>query len=80
MLEVAVIIGGTRAGRVGESVAKWVHALTKRRTDAEFELVDVKDFNLPLLDEPVLLAIGQRSKEHTRTWAAKINSFDGHAN
>jgi len=78
MLKVAVIIGSTRPGRVGESVAKWVYELTKRRTEAEFELVDVKDFNLPLLDEPVPPAMGQYSKEHTRTWAAKINSFDGY--
>src|SRR6266567_966487 len=78
MLKIAVIIGSTRPGRAGESVAKWVFELAKRRTDAEFELVDVKDFNLPVLDEPVLPAMEQYSKEHTKTWAAKINSFDGY--
>ena len=78
MLKIAVIIGSTRPGRVGESVGKWVCEVTKSRTDAEFELVDVKKFNLPLLDEPVPPAMGQYSKEHTKTWAAKINSFDGY--
>lgn len=78
MLKIAVIIGSTRPGRVGESVAKWVYELTKSRTDAEFELVDVKKFNLPLLDEPVPPAMGQYSKERTKVWAAKINSFDGY--
>src|SRR5216684_3906554 len=78
MLKIAVIIGSTRPGRVGESVAKWVYELAKRRTEAEFELVDVKEFNLPLLDEPAPPAMGQYSKEHTKTWAAKINSFDGY--
>jgi hypothetical protein len=34
-------------------VAKWVYDIAKKRSDAEFELVDIKDFNLPLLDEPV---------------------------
>jgi NAD(P)H-dependent FMN reductase len=43
MLKVAVIIGSTRPGRVGESVAKWTYELAKNRTDAEFELVDIKD-------------------------------------
>ena len=50
---IAVIIRSTRPGRNGEAVAKWVHEIAKKRTDAEFELVDIKDFNLPLLDEPV---------------------------
>jgi NAD(P)H-dependent FMN reductase len=78
MLRTAVIIGSTRPGRVGESVAKWTYEMAKKRTDAEFELVDIKDFNLPLLDEPVPPSMGQYSKEHTKTWAAKINSFDGY--
>src|SRR5712675_583466 len=78
MQKIAVIIGSTRPGRVGESVAKWVYEHSKSRKDAEFELVDIKDFNLPLLDEPVPPSMGQYSKEHTKTWAAKINSFDGY--
>ena len=78
MLKIAIIIGSTRPGRVGESVAKWVFELTKKRTEAEFELVDIKDFDLPLLDEPVPPSMGQYSKEHTKTWAAKIDSFDGY--
>ena len=51
MLKIAIIIGSTRPGRNGEAVAKWVHKVAKKRSDAEFELVDIKDFNLPLLDE-----------------------------
>src|SRR5882724_11306435 len=78
MGKIAVIIGSTRPGRVGESVAKWVYELAKKRKEAEFELVDIKDFNLPLLDEPVPPSMGQYSQPHTKTWAAKIDSFDGY--
>jgi len=39
--------------------------------------VDIKDFNLPLLDEPVPAAMGNYSKPHTKAWGAKIDSFDG---
>src|SRR5689334_11510421 len=53
MLRLAIIIGSTRPGRVGEAVARWAYELAKKRGDAEFELVDIEDFNLPLLDEPV---------------------------
>src|SRR5712691_3749711 len=78
MLKIAVIIGSTRPGRVGESVAKWVYELAKKRTEAEFELVDTRDFNLPLLDEPVSPIMRQYNKSHTKVWAAKIGSFDGY--
>ena len=76
MLNVAIILGSTRPGRNGEAVAKWVHEIARRRTDATFELIDVKDFNLPLLDEPMPPSLGQYSQPHTRAWAAKIAEFD----
>lgn len=77
MLRLAVIIGSTRPERVGAAVGRWVHELARQRGDAEFELVDIKDFNLPLLDEPIPPSMGKYSKEHTKRWAAKIASFDG---
>jgi len=46
-LRIAIIIGSTRPGRNGEAVAKWVYEIAQKRTDAEYELVDTKDFNLP---------------------------------
>ena len=78
MLKIAIILGSTRPGRNGEAVAKWVYEIAKKRSDTEFELVDLKDFNLPLLDEPVPPSMGQYSKPHTKTWAAKVSSFDGY--
>jgi NAD(P)H-dependent FMN reductase len=78
MLKLAIILGSTRPGRVGAAVARWVHDLARRRRDAEFELVDVADFDLPLLDEPIPPSQGKYSKEHTKRWAATIGSFDGY--
>lgn len=75
-LNVGVILGSTRPGRLGESVAKWVHDIAAKRTDARFELVDLKDFHLPLLDEPIPPSVGKYSHPHTKAWAAKIASFD----
>lgn len=77
MVRIGIIIGSTRPGRVGEAVAKWVYELSKTRSDAEFELVDIKDYNLPLLDEPAPAAAQQYTKEHTKKWAAKISELDG---
>jgi NAD(P)H-dependent FMN reductase len=77
MLKIGIILGSTRPGRNGEAVAKWVHQLAQQRADAEYELVDLLDFNLPLLDEPVPPSQGKYSKPHTLAWAAKIATFDG---
>ena len=78
MLKLAIIIGSTRPGRVGEAVARWVYELAQKRSDAAFELVDLKEIDLPLLDEPVPPSQGKYSREHTKKWAAKIASFDGY--
>jgi NAD(P)H-dependent FMN reductase len=79
MLRVAIILGSTRPGRNGEAVARWVYDTAKKQrsnNDVEFEYVDIKDFNLPLLDEPIPPSQGQYSKDHTKAWSAKIDSFD----
>ena len=78
MLRIAIIVGSTRPGRKGEAVAKWAYEIAQRRSDAEFELVDIKDFNLPLLDEPMPPIMGQYTHDHTKRWSEKIASFDGY--
>ncbi|WP_437598583.1 NAD(P)H-dependent oxidoreductase [Sorangium sp. So ce590] len=76
MLKVAIILGSTRPGRNGEAVAKWVHGVAAKKGGADYELVDIKDFDLPLLDERVSPSMGQYTKPHTKAWAAKIDPFD----
>ena len=78
MIKIAIIIGSTRPGRNGEAVAKWVFELASKRSDASFELVDILDFNLPVLDEPMSPAMGQYTKSHTKAWSEKIASFDAY--
>ncbi len=77
MLRIAVIVGSTRPGRKAEDVARWVIEHTRGRTDAQYEMVDLRDFNLPLLDEPTPPSMGKYVQPHTKVWAAKIDSFDG---
>src|SRR5215813_2880863 len=77
MTRIGIILGSTRPGRNGDQVAKWVYDNASRRSDAEFELVDLRDYPLPHLDEPLPPAMGQYQNEHTRQWADKIASFDG---
>ena len=76
MLKVGIILGSTRPNRNGEAVAKWVHQQVQGRDDATYELVDIKDYNLPLLDEPNPPSQGRYSQPHTKRWAEKVRGFD----
>ena len=78
MTKIAIIIGSTRPGRIGEAVGKWVYEKSKKRDDAEFELIDLVDYDLPLLDEPYPAMMNQYTKDHTKKWSKKISEFDGY--
>jgi NAD(P)H-dependent FMN reductase len=77
MTRIGVILGSTRPGRRGEPVARWVMDQARSRTDAEFELIDLADYPLPHLDEPLPPSAGQYQNAHTIDWAATIGRFDG---
>src|SRR2546426_7148498 len=76
MLKVGIITGSTRPNRKSRDVAKWALEVARKRSDAEYELVDIKDFELPLLDEPMPPSMGRYQQPHTKRWAAKIASLD----
>jgi NAD(P)H-dependent FMN reductase len=77
MLEIGIITGSTRPNRKSLDVAKWVLETAKKRDDAGYELVDIRDFELPLFDEPAPPIMGNYQQPHTKRWAAKIASLDG---
>ena len=78
MIKVGIIVGSTRPGRHADVVANWVLQNAKKRSDAQFEVVDIADFKLPMLDEPVPPSMGQYSQPHTKAWAQKVASFDAY--
>ncbi|GIE78017.1 FMN reductase [Actinoplanes philippinensis] len=79
VLKIAVILGSTRPGRNGAVVADWVLTQAAGRAAATYELVDLADYPLPHLDEPVSAKAGSGlySKDHTKAWATKIAGYDG---
>ncbi|MDP4014169.1 MAG: NAD(P)H-dependent oxidoreductase [Candidatus Nanopelagicales bacterium] len=77
MTRIGILVGSTRPGRKALSVAEWVLTQAADRSDAEFEIVDISDFDLPLLDERYPAGMGRYEHDHTKRWAEKIGSFDG---
>ena len=78
MLKIGIIVGSTRPGRKAETVARWVLAHAATRGDAEYSLVDLQAFPLPLLDEVSPPSLGRYEHPHTRAWAAEIGKYDGY--
>lgn len=74
---IGIIVGSTRPGRKADQVARWVHQVTEHRDDARFEVLDLADFALPMLDEPMPPMSGEVAHGHTRAWAAAVNACDG---
>ncbi|HZE39156.1 MAG TPA: NAD(P)H-dependent oxidoreductase [Stackebrandtia sp.] len=77
MTHIGIILGSTRANSNGEQVAAWVHDVASRRGDAKFELIDLREHDLPHLDEPVAAMFGRYQHEHTKRWSARIAPLDG---
>ncbi|MCA9564563.1 MAG: NAD(P)H-dependent oxidoreductase [Myxococcales bacterium] len=71
-----VIIGSTRPGRIGPTVAAWVNEAAKEHDAFDVKLVDLAEVGLPLLDEPDHPAKQNYQHEHTKRWSAIIDEAD----
>lgn len=51
-LNIGIILGSTREGRVSPQVGTWVKELAEKRGDANYTIIDIADYKLPFLGEP----------------------------
>lgn len=74
MTRIGIVTASTRPHRIGHHVAAWVRSLAP--DDVEPVDVDLRELALPLLDEPRMPSQGDYAHEHTRRWAALVDSLD----
>jgi len=77
-LKIAVIIGSTRPTRFGDLPAKWILDKANERAEIAAEIVDVRDFDLPLFDEMASNAWMPSANQNAVKWQNKISEFDGY--
>ncbi len=78
MVKIGIITGSTRDSRVNVQVAEWVKSIADQRTDVEFELVDIKEYNLPKFNEPIPAIMSQDYQApEAKIWSEKISELDG---
>lgn len=70
-LNIGIILGSTREGRVSPQVGAWVKEIADKRGDANYEVVDIAEFNLPFLGTT------DGSEPSITAWNQKLNSLDG---
>lgn len=70
---ILVIIGSTRAQRLGPQIAAWVAEIGRAALPGRLELLDLRDWPLPMDDEPGVPAAGAYATAHTQAWSRKID-------
>lgn len=76
--KIAVIISSTRTTRFGDKPAKWMLDIAKQRPEIDVELVDLRDWPLPLFDEVASNAYVPTKNEVGQRWQKKVAEFDGY--
>ncbi|WP_318503424.1 NADPH-dependent FMN reductase [Bacillus sp. T3] len=70
-LKIGIILGSTRQGRVSPQVGEWVKGIADKRSDAQYEIVDIAEYKLPFLGE------GTGEEPGIAAWNEKLASLDG---
>jgi NAD(P)H-dependent FMN reductase len=76
MPKLYVIAVSTRPARAGFPLAQWIAERAQAHGGFDVELVDLKQENLPMFDEPRHPRLKQYEHEHTKRWSAKIAAAD----
>ena len=79
-MQIGIVVGSIREGRVGAQVADWLLNIAKARSgEAEYTLIDLKSFDLPLFDGPVPPSQLRGNYDHpaASAWASAIAGVDG---
>ena len=76
--KIAVIIGSTRKTRFADKPAAWLMEQVAKRDDMDFELVDLRDYELPFFDEMASNLWMPSSDPKAVAWQNKVGEFDGY--
>jgi NAD(P)H-dependent FMN reductase len=76
--KLAVIVGSVRPNRFADHPAQWIAEHARKRSDFDVEIVDLKDYPLPLFAEPTSPAYGPSQDATAQRWQKKVAEFDAY--
>ncbi|MDO5676999.1 MAG: NAD(P)H-dependent oxidoreductase [Propionibacteriaceae bacterium] len=79
-MRIGIVLGSIREGRKGKSVADWVMSIAEGRDDASYELIDLAQFDLPLVTDPQIPATrqGKYDNQNVQRWGDTLAACDGY--
>jgi NAD(P)H-dependent FMN reductase len=74
-----VIVASVRPSRIGGKVADWFIPLAEAQGGFAVERVDLRELDLPMMNEPVHPSQQKYEHEHTKRWSAIVARADAFA-
>jgi NAD(P)H-dependent FMN reductase len=76
--KIGIILATTRPTRFADKAARWLSDLVRGRDDADFEIVDLRDYPMPFFEEEQSPALVSPRNEAALRWARKMAELDGY--
>ena len=76
--KIGIILGTTRPTRFSEKAAQWLANIAKQRDDAEFEVVDLRDYPMPFFEEERSPMLAPPKSAIALRWGKKMAELDGY--
>ena len=70
--KIGIIVSSTRPGRFADIPVQWLGEIVRKRDDADFELVDLRDYPMPFFEEKRPLIYAPPENEVAIRWGAKM--------
>ncbi|WP_018297519.1 NADPH-dependent FMN reductase [Corynebacterium lubricantis] len=80
MTKIGIFVGSIREGRSAEAVKQWVADAAAKREGAEYVMLDLKEFNVPLLESATVpgAANKQYDDENVNAWSQAVDACDAY--
>lgn len=73
---ISIVVGSVRPVRIGDQIAEAIAPIIAEASGARVQIIDLAELNLPMLDEPLMPAMGNYTHAHTKAWSEIIAGSD----
>ena len=79
-MKIGIIVGSVREGRRGASAGAWVQAQAQGRAGFDYEIVDLKSFDVPVYTASVLPMAAKKKYDDPRVqaWSDAVDAHDAY--
>jgi NAD(P)H-dependent FMN reductase len=71
-----IVLVSTRPGRVGLPVCNWFESRAREHGGFDVEIADLKEIDLPMMDEANHPRLREYEHQHTKDWSAIVDAAD----